>query len=171
MDLSHIRNFSIIAHIATANRRWPTGFIEKCELVERRNHVEQMLDNMDLERERGITIKSNTVTLKLPFEERPVYVFNLIDTRGTWTSPTRFRARSPPATACSSSSDASQGVEAQTIANPLPGARERPGDSARHPQDRHAQRRRGATKKASANRWGSIPTCRPGLRQRRHRHR
>ncbi len=118
MDLSHIRNFSIIAHIDHGKSTLADRIIEKCELVERRNHVEQMLDTMDIERERGITIKSNTVTLNLPFEERPRLRLQHDRHAGARGLHLRGFARAAACDGVLLVVDASQGVEAQTIANP-----------------------------------------------------
>ena len=79
---------------------------------------EQILDSMDIERERGITIKARTVRLDYKHTDGKTYQLNLMDTRpATWTSPMKCRAASPPAEGGILVVDASQGVEAQTLAN------------------------------------------------------
>ncbi|HPI88195.1 MAG TPA: GTP-binding protein, partial [Spirochaetota bacterium] len=82
MDLNHIRNFSIIAHIDHGKSTLADRIIEACHLVGERDQVDQMLDTMDIERERGITIKSNTITLDYESKSGDKYVLNLIDTPG-----------------------------------------------------------------------------------------
>ena len=144
LPIERVRNFCIIAHVDHGKSTLADRLIQRCGGVSDRDFRDQLLDSMDLERERGITIKSNSVALVHETTDGDTYQLNLIDTPGHVDFSHEVRRSLMSCEGALLLVDAAQGVEAQTVANHFVAMEYDLAVGARHQQDRPSGRRPGA---------------------------